>query len=70
MEILAGLPTPEEVLTLRPSALMQARIELLLEKNRTKGLTEAEEQEWEKYQYLEHLVRLAKAKAHLRLSKS
>lgn len=66
LEILAGLPTPEEILALRPSKALQAQISALLEKNRTEGLTPAEEQEWEGYQYLEHLVRIAKAKARLK----
>lgn len=67
LEFLASLPTPEEIIALRPSDALQARISALLEKNRTEGLTNAEEQEWEQYQYLEHLVRLAKAKAQLKL---
>ena len=66
LEILAGLPTPEEILELCPSKALQAQISALLEKNRAEGLTPAEEQEWERYQYLEHLVRIAKAKAHLK----
>ncbi len=66
LEILAGLPTPEEILALHPSKALQAQISALLEKNRTESLTPAEEQEWEGYQYLEHLVRIAKAKAHLK----
>lgn len=69
LEILAGLPTPKEILTLRPSKTLQARLDVLLEKNRTEGLNPEEEQEWERYQYLEHLIRIAKAKAHL-LSKT
>ena len=67
LEFLAGLPTPEETLALRPSAALQARVNELLEKNRATGLTPDEEQEWEQYQYLEHLVRMAKAKASLKL---
>jgi Fe2+ transport system protein B len=67
LEFLASLPTPEEIIALRPSESFQARISALLEKNRTEGLTPDEEQEWEQYEYLEHLVRLAKAKAHLKL---
>ena len=67
LEILAGLPTPTEILALRPSEALQARLSVLLEKNRTEGLTPEEEQEWERYQYLEHLIRIAKAKAHLLL---
>lgn len=69
LEILAGLPTPQEILALRPSEALRARLDILLEKNKTEGLNPAEEQEWERYQYLEHLIRIAKAKAYL-LSKT
>ena len=67
LEFLAGLPTAEEILALRPSEALQARVQALLEKSRTEGLSPTDEQEWEQYQYLEHLVRLAKAKALLKL---
>ncbi len=70
LETLAALPTPEEILALRPSADLQSRIGALLEKNRDTGLTPPEEQEWEQYQYLEHLVRLAKARASAKLAAS
>jgi hypothetical protein len=33
----------------------------------TEGLSLDEEREWEQYQYLEDLVRLAQAKAHIKL---
>ncbi len=66
LETLAGLPTPEEILALRPSPVLQARIDALPEKNRNEGLTPIEKQEWEQFQYLEHLVRMAKAKAYLK----
>jgi hypothetical protein len=67
IEQLADLPTPEQVLALRPSADLQTRINSLLEKNRTEGLTSEEQREWGQYEYLEHIVRLAKAKAALKL---
>jgi hypothetical protein len=67
VEVLAGLPTPKEILALRPSDALQARISALLEKNRTEGLSPAEEHEWAQYEYLEHVVRVAKAKAALKL---
>lgn len=67
LDFLASLPTPEEVLKLRPTPSLQARIGELLDKNRESGLTEAEEREWAHYEYLEHLVRMAKAKAQLKL---
>lgn len=70
LEVLAALPSPEEVLALHASQALQDRIGALLEKNRADGLSPAEEQEWERYEYLEHLVRIAKAKARLRLSPS
>lgn len=66
LEFLANLPSPEEIVKLRPSKTLQSRISYLLEKNRAGGLTPEENQEWERYQYLEHLVRMAKAKALLR----
>ncbi len=68
LETLATLPTPEEVLALRPSAALQGRIDALLEKNRGEGLSREEEREWQQVQYLEHLVRLAKGKAKGRLA--
>lgn len=70
LETLATLPTPEEVLLLRPSAALQARITELLERNRAQGLSESEEKEWQRYEYVEHLVRIAKAKAKLKIKAS
>ena len=66
LELLATLPTPEEILALRPSNALQSRVQALLEKSREEGLTPAEEQEWQQYEYLEHLVRMAKARALLK----
>jgi hypothetical protein len=68
LEFLASLPTPDEILALRPSPALQARINELIEKSEASGLTAAEEQEWEQYQYLEQLVRLAKIQARARLN--
>jgi hypothetical protein len=67
LEFLAQLPTSAEIIALRPSVELQEQISSLLEKNRTQGLTPAEEMIWEQYQYLEHLVRIAKARAFLKL---
>jgi hypothetical protein len=67
LETLAALPTPEEVLALRPAPALQERIEALLEKNQADSMSPEEQQEWQQYQYVEHLVRLAKARAALKL---
>jgi len=70
LELLASLPAPEAILDLRPSERLQHRIDELLEKNRTGGLSDQEEVEWERYEYLEHLVRMAKARAQVKIRTS
>jgi hypothetical protein len=70
LEKLAALPTPEEVLALRPTPPLQERLDDLLEKNRTTGLTPDDQREWDNYQYLEHLVRLAKISATRKLKET
>lgn len=69
LEFLASLPTPKAIIALRPSEALQAQLSALLEKNRTVGLTATEEKLWQGYEYLEHIVRMAKAKAFLKLKK-
>lgn len=70
LETLAALPTPQEVLALRPGPALQERIDALLEKNRTTGFSTEDQREWDHYQDLEHLVRLAKATAIRKLNES
>lgn len=69
LEFFAALPTPAEILALRPSAELQTEISELLEKNRREGLSETEEQMWASYEFIERLVRIAKAKAAAQLEK-
>jgi hypothetical protein len=61
--VLTSQPTPEQVLALKPSDTMQARVSELLRRSKDGSLSRAEESELERYLYLEHLVRLAKARA-------
>ena len=68
LELLAALPPPEAILSLRPSARLAARIAELVEKSRAGEMTPRDEEDWEKYEYLEHLVRTAKAAAQLKLA--
>ena len=67
LEFLAKLPSPQEILTLRLSHQLQAEIESLLDKNRHQGLDESDLCLWQHYEFIEHLVRLAKAQALLKL---
>jgi hypothetical protein len=53
LQTLARLPSPEEVLALRPAIAVQERIEELLEKNRAGGLSSEEEKEWARYENVE-----------------
>ena len=70
LELLAALPTPEEILNLRPSPRLSARVAEMIEKSRAGEMTPLDEQDWERYKYLEHLVRMAKAAAQLKLAPS
>ena len=70
LEKLAGLPAPEEVLALRPAPSLQERVDALLEKNRTTGFSPSDQRDWDQYQYLEHLVRLAKTSAARKLKET
>lgn len=63
MEFLAGLPEPEEVLALRPSEQVEHRVRDLIDRSRATGLSPEEEREWAQYEFIEHLVRKAKARA-------
>jgi len=70
LELLAALPSPEEILNLRPSARLSARVAEIVEKSRAGEMTPLDEEDWERYEYLEHLVRMAKAAAQVKLASS
>lgn len=67
LEFLAALPSAEEILALKPTEALQQQVQGLLAKATTVGLTDTEEQWWQHYEYVEHLVRMAKARALLKL---
>lgn len=69
LEFLADLPTPEEILALRPSPSLQNDIKNLLELSRESGLNEQDERQWRQFQYIEYLVRKAKIRAAAQISK-
>ncbi|MEL7054458.1 MAG: hypothetical protein AAGM45_22130 [Cyanobacteria bacterium J06588_5] len=67
LEFLANLPSAQEVLALRPSASLQGQIDQLSEKYRAESLSAQEALLWKQYEYLEHVVRMAKARAYIKL---
>ncbi|MBN8682337.1 MAG: hypothetical protein J0L99_06780 [Chitinophagales bacterium] len=61
---LLGTMAPEQVLAFRTSSRAQARLNALLEKNKSsESLSDMEVDEMEQFMLLEHIVTLAKAKA-------
>ncbi len=54
---------PQKLLTLKPSATVQERVEALLFKKRESALTDEEQYELDRYLALEHLISLAKIHA-------
>lgn len=62
LEFLADATVGEKVLAFVPSPSIRARVDDLLERNRTAGLSEAESRELDEYERLEHLIRLLKAR--------
>lgn len=59
--VLSSQPTPEQILALQPAPQMQHRVEYLLERQKVLPLRQAEARELDRYLFVEHLVRLAKA---------
>jgi hypothetical protein len=70
LEFLASLPPPAEVLKIRLSESAQSMVDRLLEKNRNEGLSLAEQQLWQQHEFVEHLVRIAKTQALIKLNES
>ena len=70
LHFLAKLPSPQEVLNLRLAPDVQQEIDHLLEKNRTQDFNESDRLLWQHYEFIEHLVRLAKTQALIKLQQS
>lgn len=62
-DFFAGI-NPQKVIQFRPSKATQERLEFLLHKEKTTSLSGIEKSELDKFMALEHIMRLAKARAH------
>ena len=69
IELLTSCPPPKQVLAIRPSLELQARASELLSRNKVGILTSSEETELDQILALEHLVRMAKARAFQQIAK-
>jgi hypothetical protein len=67
-EFMAGMD-PVKTLAFHAPENIQKRVEFLLEKKQEQTLSEREKEELEHYFILEHIVRLAKSRARLLLSR-
>jgi hypothetical protein len=56
--------SPQNVIAFRPSNEAKARVAGLIEREKLEGLSEEEKSELDHYLQIEHLMRLAKARAH------
>jgi len=64
--IVSGMP-PEKIIAFRPPVSSMNRLEALLAKKKNKELTKEEVSELDHYLFLEHIFRLAKARARKKL---
>ncbi len=63
IEFIAGGTTPQNVVAFRPSEAARERVESRVAQRKSGGLSDEENSELEHYLQLEHLMRLAKARA-------
>ncbi|MBK9216320.1 MAG: hypothetical protein IPM59_12155 [Chloracidobacterium sp.] len=63
VDFIASGTTPKNVIAFRPSKAAQERVSDLLQRDKNSDLTGAERSELDYYMLLEHLMRLAKARA-------
>jgi hypothetical protein len=68
VEFLAAGTTPSNLVSFRPSEEAKQRVADLIHREKTTGLTQDETSELDHYLQLEHLMRLAKARARKYIS--
>ncbi len=63
IDFIAAGSKPIDVISYEPSQSTKERVAALINKEKTEGLTEVEKSELDHYMQLEHIMRLAKARA-------
>ncbi len=69
IDFIAAGTSPRAVVAFRPSEAAKARVAELIDREKTTGLSSDETAELNHYLQLEHLMRLAKARAHAHLTR-
>ncbi|HRQ41250.1 MAG TPA: hypothetical protein PLD25_25305 [Chloroflexota bacterium] len=67
IDFIAAGTTPDSLVTFQPSEVAKERVADLIHREKTVGLTPEETAELDHYMQLEHLMRLAKARARRHL---
>jgi hypothetical protein len=67
IDFIAAGTTPSTLIAFQPSETVKARVADLIEREKYDGLAAEEKQELDQYMILEHLIRLAKARAYQHL---
>jgi hypothetical protein len=68
VDFIAAGSTPQDVIDFRPSDITRERVADLIRRQKTESLPAEETAELNQYLQIEHLMRLAKARARQRLS--
>lgn len=68
IEFIASGPSPQMVIDFKPSERLKIRVEELITKEKVDGLSADETSELDHYMQLEHIMRLAKARARQNVS--
>jgi hypothetical protein len=64
VDFIAAGTSPQNVVAFRPSETAKERVADLIQREKTTSLSPDEKSELDHYMQLEHLMRLAKARAH------
>ena len=70
VELIAAGTTPEKLIDFQPSQKAKERVAELIRRQKTDKLTSDEDDELRQYMYVEHIVRLAKARARQHVGQS
>lgn len=68
IDFIASGPSPGAIASFHPSPAASERVALLIDREKTIGLSPEEKTELDHYLELEHIMRLAKARARQRLA--
>lgn len=68
IDFIAAGTTPGKIVAFRPSEASRERVQDLIQRTKTTGLSSDERSELDHYLQLEHLMRLAKARAQRHLA--